>query len=463
MYDIKEREDETILAGINNYDISQKGDKIIYQSGNTYGIIDAKSGKSKVGDGKINTGGMEMKIDPRGEWEQMFDEAWRLERDFFYDPNMHGVDWKMMKKRYGQLLPHVAHRWDLTYLLGELIGELCCSHTYVRGGKMPRTEHVDIGLLGADLEPDKKGGYYRFKKIYKGENWKKDRRAPLTEPGVDVKEGDYLIAVNGQEVRYPENPYAFFERTVGKQIKIKVNDKPSADEAREVTVKPTGSESMLRYLDWVATRRGIVDEATDSRVGYIHVPNTSLFGLNEFSRSFFAQARKEGLILDVRYNGGGMIPDMFIERLQRNLMSLWAPREGQIWRTPSVALFGHMVCIINEYAGSGGDALPYYFREQGLGPLIGKRTWGGLVGIARGLPLMDGGTVTCPEFAFMNLKGEWDVENHGVDPDIKVDNRPDLVIKGRDPQLEKAIEVIMKKIEEEPKELPEKPSYPIKK
>jgi tricorn protease len=230
-----------------------------------------------------------------------------------------------------------------------------------------------------------------------------------------------------------------------------------------VTVKPTSSEYMLRYLDWVETRRGMVDEATDGRVGYIHVPNTSLFGLNEFSRSFFAQTRKEGLIIDVRYNGGGMIPDMFIERLQRNLMSLWAPREGQIWRTPNVALFGHMVCVINEYAGSGGDALPFYFREQGLGPLIGTRTWGGLVGLTRGLRLMDGGRVTFPEFAFFNLKGEWDVENHGVDPDIEVDNRPDLVIKGHDPQLEKAIEVVLKKMKEEPKELPERPPFPIKK
>jgi tricorn protease len=463
MYDVKERKDETILASISNYDISKDGDKIIYQSGNTYGIIDAKSDKNKVGDGKINTDGMEMKVDPRGEWEQMFNEAWRLERDFFYDPDMHGVDWKMMKNRYGQLLPYVAHRWDLSYLLGELIGELCCSHTYVSGGRMPKTEYVDIGLLGADLEPDIKGGFYRFKKIYKGENWKEDRRAPLTEPGVVVKEGDYLIAVDGKEVKYPDNPYAFFEKTVDKQVKIKINDKPSAEGASEVTVKPVRSEYMLRYLDWVETRRSMVDEATGDRVGYIHVPNTSLLGLNEFSRSFYAQARKEGLIIDVRYNGGGMIPDMFIEHLQRSLMSLWAPREGEIGRTPSVALLGHMVCIINEDAGSGGDALPYYFQEQGLGPLIGKRTWGGLVGISRGLPLLDGGNVTCPEFAFMNLKGEWDVENHGVDPDIEVDDRPDLVIKGEDPQLEKAIEVIMEKIKEAPKELPQKPPYPIKK
>jgi tricorn protease len=463
MYDLKKKEEHTLFSGINNYDISSDGKKIIYQSGNTYGIIEASKGDHKAGDGKLNTSGMEMKVDPIGEWRQIFDEAYRLERDFFYDPNMHGVDWKGMKERYGQLLPYVAHRWDLTYLIGELIGELDCSHTYVGGGKMPRSEPVDVGLLGVDFEPDKKAGFYRFQKIYKGENWKEDRRAPLTEPGVNVKEGDYLIAVNGQEVRYPANPYQYFEKTVNKQVKIKVNDKPSAEGAREVTVKPAGSEYMLRYLDWVETRRMRVEEATDGKVGYIHVPNTSLWGLNEFSSAFFAQARKDALIIDVRYNGGGMIPDMFMEHLQRKVLSFWTRREGDLGRTPMVAMHGPMVCIINEYAGSGGDAFPYYFRELGLGPLIGTRTWGGLVGISRGLPLMDGGYVTVPEFAFINLQGQWDVENHGVDPDIEVDNRPDLVIKGQDPQLEKAIEVIMKKLKEEPPKLPGRPEYPIKK
>jgi tricorn protease len=463
MYDLEKKEEHTLLSGINNYDISKKGDKIIYQSGNTYGTIEANKESHKVGDGKLNTSGMEIKVDPIGEWRQIFDESWRLERDFFYDPNMHGVNWRGMKERYGQLLPYVAHRWDLTYLIGELIGELDCSHTYVGGGKMPRSEPVDIGLLGVDFESDKKDGFYRFQKIYKGENWKEDRRAPLTEPGVNVKEGDYLIAVNGQEVRYPANLYQFFEKTVNKQVKIKVNGKPSSEGAREVTVKPVGSEYMLRYMDWVETRRKRVEEATQGKVGYIHVPNTSLWGLNEFSSAFFAQVRKDALIIDVRYNGGGMIPDMFMEHLRRKVLSLWTRREGELSRTPMVAMHGPMVCIINEYAGSGGDAFPYYFRELGLGPLIGTRTWGGLVGISRGIPLMDGGYVTVPEFAFINLKGQWDVENHGVDPDIEVDNRPDLVIKGGDPQLEKAIEVIMKKLKEEPMKLPSRPEYPIKK
>ena len=463
MFDMKEREEHTLISGINNYDISSDGKKIIYKSGNTYGIIDAKKGSNKVGDGKLNTSGMEMKVDPPGEWKQMFEEAWRLERDFFYDPNMHGVGWEGMKEKYGQLVPYAAHRWDLTYLLGELIGELTTSHTYVGRGKMPRTEAINVGLLGADFEPDKKTGFYRFKKIYRGENWEKHRRAPLTEPGVVVKEGEYLIAVNGKEVRYPANPYQYFEKTVGKQVNLKVNGKPSAEDAREVKVKPTGSESMLRYLDWVETNRKRVEQATDGRVGYVHVPNTSLWGLNEFSRAFYAQIRKEGLIVDVRYNEGGMIPDMFVEHLQRKILSLWSRREGQLVRTPRVALHGHMVCIINEDAGSGGDAFPYYFRELGLGPLIGMRTWGGLVGISRRIPLMDGGSVTVPEFAFINVDGQWDVENYGVDPDIEVDNRPDLVIKGQDPQLERAIEEVMKKMKEEPKKLPERPKYPIKK
>jgi tricorn protease len=463
MYDLKEKEESAIISGINNYDISSKGEKIIYKSGNTYGIVDAKKGSNKVGDGKLSTSGMEMKVDPQGEWKQMFEEAWRLERDFFYDPNMHGVDWRGMKQKYGQLVPYVAHRWDLTYLIGELIGELTTSHTYVGGGKMPRTEAVNIGLLGADFEPDKNSGFYRFKRIYQGENWEDDRRAPLTEPGVVVKPGEYLIAVNGEEVRYPANPYQYFEKTVGKQVKLKVNDKPSAQDAREITVKPAGSERMLRYLDWVETNRRKVEEATDGRVGYLHVPNTSLWGLNEFSRYFYAQADKEGLIVDVRYNAGGMIPDMFVEHLQRRILSLWSRREGPLVRTPRVALYGHMACIMNEDAGSGGDAFPFYFRELELGPLIGTRTWGGLVGISRGIPLMDGGYVTVPEIAFMNVGGEWDVENYGVDPDIEVDNRPDLVIKGQDPQLERAIQEVMKKIREEPKKLPERPKYPVKK
>ncbi len=462
MYDLSEKEDNTILTGLSSYVLSADGNKILYRAGNTYGIIDASKGQNNVGDGKLNLSDLEMKLDPEAEWTQIFNEAWRLERDFFYDPNMHGVDWKKMKKIYGELVPYVAHRSDLSYLLGELIGELNTSHTYVWGGERPDIDKYEIGFLGADYEFEPSSGYYKFKKIYEGENWAKSRRSPLTEPGIDVNEGDYLIAVNGKDLRNAEDIYRFFEKTIGKQTVIKVNDKPSHDDAREYTVIPISSESQLRYLDWVESRRNMVTEATNGRVGYIHVPNTGTDGLNEFVRGFMAQSRKDGLIVDVRNNGGGMIPDVFIDRLNRKVLSLWATRENKLGRTPTRAFYGSMVCVMNEHAGSGGDAFPYYFREVGLGPLIGNRTWGGLVGISRGIPLADGGIVTMPEFAFINLEGQWDVENVGVIPDIPIDNRPDLVIAGQDPQLDKAIEVIMMKLETEYEPLPERPEFPIR-
>ncbi len=462
MYDIEEREEHTLMSGLDAYDLSADGKKIIYQANGSYGIIDVAAKKSNPGDGSLKLAGLKMKVDPKAEWAQIFNEAWRLERDFFYDPNMHGLDWPGIRDQYAELLPYVAHRSDLGYLLGEMIGELSTSHAYVGGGKMPEVSARNVGLLGADYEIDPGSGYYRFAKIYSGENWSKSRRAPLTEPAVGVNTGDYLISVDGVELKAPENIYSLFENTVGRQVTIKVNDKPNDDGAREYTVVPVSSEGQLRYMDWVSTNRRLVSEATDGKVGYVHVPNTGYFGLNEFSRAYFAQVRRDGLIIDVRHNGGGMIPEMFMERLDRKLLSLWAPREGKMWRTPNTALHGHLVCIADEYAGSGGDALPFYFKQMGLGPVIGNRTWGGLVGIRRSVPLMDGGVVTFPEFAFINLKGEWDVENKGVVPDIPVDNLPNLVAEGQDPQLEKAIEVIRKKVQDEPMTLPSRPTYPIK-
>ncbi len=489
LFDMQEREDKVVLNGINGYALSASGEKVLYASKGQFGIVDAKPGQ-KVGDGKIKTEGLEMRVDPKKEWEQMFKEAWRLERDFFYDPNMHGVDWDRVKERYEQLLPYVAHRSDLNYILGEMIAELSCSHTYVGGGDIPQPRYIGVGLMGCDLEPDTKSGFYRFKKIYSGNNWDKQYRSPLTEPGINVREGDYLIRVNDQLVKYPDNPYYFFENLAGNQVTIKVNSKPEdgkppkKDEdkeknakkkedaaksreslyegVREFTITTIGDDQNLRYLDWVEGNRQKVDAATNGKVGYIHVPDTSLTGLIEFSKAYYPQVRKEGLIVDVRYNSGGMIPDLFIERLRQEVVSLWARRHAKDFITPATAVHGHMVCIINAYAGSGGDAFPYYFKRYGLGPLIGTRTWGGLVGISRGLPLMDGGSVTMPEFAMWNLEGQWDVENYGVPPDIEVENRPDLVVAGKDPQLEKAIEVVMEKIEKEPKKFPSRPPYPVR-
>jgi tricorn protease len=400
---------------------------------------------------------MVMEIDPRAEWQQIFDEAWRLERDFFYDSNMHGVNWPEMKDKYGQLVPYVAHRKDLNYLIGEMIGELCCSHTYVLGGDMPEVTRVNVGLMGADLEPS--GGYYRFEHIYRGETGD----APLPGPGISVKEGEYLISVNGEEVHYPKNVYKYFENTVGKQVTIEVNDKPTPVGARELTIVPIESDLGLRYRGWVETNRRKVDEATNGRVGYIHIPDTSISGINEYSKAFFAQTGKEGLIIDVRYNAGGWVPERFMEHLKRKPVGLWCLGRTQPMVYPGMpTLYGHMVCIINEYAGSGGDAFPYYFHTYGLGPLIGKRTWGGLVGFMETPSLMDGGYVTCPSFPFLTMEGQWAIENHGVDPDIEVDNRPDLVIDGHDPQLEVGIEEVLRAIEENPPILPELPSYPVK-
>lgn len=459
LYDIKEREDHTILRGINEYALSHNGKKIIYKSKDTYGIITTEAKEHKVGDGKLKTSELELKVCPREEWTQMFREAWRVERDFFYDPNIHGIDWANVKKRYEKFLPWVSHRDDLTYLIHYIQRELGTSHAYVGGGDYPEVKEVNVGLLGTDLEPDPKTGFYRFKKIYQGENWKAERRSPLTEPGVVVKEGEYLIAVEEKIVRYPDNPFKYFENLADKQVEIKVNDKPSEKGAREIKVEPISSEQELRYLDWIKSNQHKVEEATHGQVGYVHVPNTSIWGLKEFGRAFLAQSHKEGLIVDVRYNGGGWSPMMFMDYLRREVASWWVPRQGKVGRDPTWALHGHMVCIINEYAGSGGDMFPYYFRQMGLGSLIGKRTWGGLIACS-GFQLMDGGGITYPKTRFFNVTGEWDIENYGVDPDIEVDNLPPEVIEGHDPQLERAIEVVMKKIKEKPKILPKAPPPP---
>jgi len=462
LFDMEKRKDHQLLTPVDGYDISGDGEKVIYKSEKKFGIIDAKPGSPKIGDGALKLDGMQMKVDYRKEWKQIFNEVWRRERDFFYAPNMHGLDWELMRKRYGELLPYVAHRSDLTYLIGEMIGELCCSHTYVSGGDRPKVELVKTGLLGVDWELDTLSGFYRIKKIYPGKNWEENLRSPLTEPGVEIKEGEYILAVDNKTLQYPTNPYSLFENTVGKTVNLKVNSKPSPDGAREVEVKPIASEDDLRANFWVETNRRKVEEATNGKVGYIFLPNMSGKGLNEFAKSFFPQIRKEGLIIDVRYNGGGFVSDMILERLRRVLVGMSSSRNAGDYTYPGGVLHGHMVCITNQYSASDGDYFPYYFRQYGLGAIVGKRTWGGAVGIRDFIPLVDNGYITVPEFAPFGLEGEWVMENYGVDPDIEVDNLPDFVIQGNDPQLEKAIEVIMKKIDQEPRKLPERPPYPVR-
>lgn len=462
VYDVTKREDKVLLEGITNYDLDKTGAKVIYRAAPTnYGVVDAVPGKAKVGEGHLDTASLQVRVDPREEWRQIFREAWRIERDFYWDPAMGGLDWEKIGKRYEALLPWVAHRSDLNYIIGEMIAELSTSHTYVNGGDQPERQHIGVGMLGVDF--DVNGGFYRFKKIYAGENWNEQTRAPLTEPGVKVKEGSYLLAVNGEPVRPPTNVYSFFQNLADQIITLKINDKPSAEGAWDISVKTIGNEAGVRYLDWMANNRRIVSDATGGRVGYMHVPDTTIPGIIQFDKQLNAQLDKGGLIVDERYNAGGSIPDFYTEKLRRHLLSLLAGREGKDQPWPPVAIHGPKVMIINELAGSGGDAFPWFFRREKIGPIVGKRTWGGLVGIARGIPLRDGGGVTAPEFAFWSPdnNGEWIVENHGVDPDYEVDQRPDLVVSGHDPQLEKAIEIVKEEMKNNPA-LPPRPKYPKK-
>jgi tricorn protease len=472
-YDMNERKDSVLISGADNYTLSFDGKKVLYTappSGGgggegepvpqTYGIIDAKpeGQPHHPGDGALNVASMRLEVDPPAEWKEMFNEAWRQERDYFFEPAMNGVNWEKERERYAPLLPYVADRYDLTYVLGEMVGELSNSHTYVGGGDYPNLKPVNVGVLGADFEADAAQGLYRIKKIYTGENWDASLRSPLTEPGVDVKPGDYLLAVNGKPLRVPQNPYQLFINTVNENVTLTVNSKPTEEGARKVVVKPLGSEYALRQLDMVNTNRKKVDDATRGKVGYIYIPNMGAEGLNEFVKEFFPQIRKEGLIIDVRYNGGGFVDQLIFERLRRILGGMDSARNFESGTNPNAVFYGHMVCITNEYAASDGDYFSYFFKKYKLGPLIGMRTWGGVRGIRGDIPMMDGGYITRPEFSLYGLNSEWVIENRGVAPDIEVDNTPDLVMKGHDPQLEKAIELVMKEIQEHPRKLPPRPA-----
>jgi tricorn protease len=474
VYDMKERKDTVLLAGVSSFALSFEGSKLLYAGSRaggdeddedpgprsrTFGIIDAKPSASphKVGDSALNLSSLDMRIDPPAEWKQMCNEAWRQERDFFFEASMNGVDWPKERDRYAALLPYVADRYDLTYLLGEMIGELSNSHTYTGGGDYPDLHPVNLGLLGVDFDLDAASGLYRFKKIYPGENWDAGLRSPLTEPGVVVKEGDYLIAVNGHDLRAPQAPSESFVNTAEQNVTLTVNSQPTATGARNVVVKPISSEYGLRQLDMVNTNLRKVDQATGGRVGYLYIPDMGGGGLNAFVKQFFPQIRKEGLIIDVRYNGGGFVDQLIFERLRRILAGMDSARNFASGTTPDVVFNGSMVCVTNAYAASDGDIFSYYFKKYHLGPLIGMRTWGGVRGIRGYVPLLDGGYITRPEFSVYGLNGEWVIENHGVAPDIEVDNTPDLVMKGQDPQLDKAIEVVMQAIKEHPKHLPPRP------
>jgi tricorn protease len=483
-YDLKERKDEILVRGANGFALSFDGKKVLYrapkvpgtgddeeESGpmeQVFGIVDSKPGKEphKVGDNTLNLGGMRAETDPREEWKQIFNEAWRQERDYFFEPAMNGVDWDKEREKYAPLVDHAASRYDLTYILGEMVGELANSHTYVGGGDEPNLHPVNVGTLGVDFEADAAHGLYRFKKIYPGENWDEGLRSPLTEPGVEVKDGDYLLAVNGRSLRMPQNPYELFVNTANQNVVLTINSAPGEQGARQIRLKTIGSEFGLRELDWISTNRKRVETMSGGRIGYVYLPDMSAPGLNEFVKQFFPQIRKEGIVFDVRYNGGGFVDQLIFERLRRILAGMDSARNWASRTIPDVVFHGAMACVTNHYAASDGDLFSYYFKYYKLGPLVGERTWGGVRGIRGYTPLIDGGYVTRPEFSLYGLDSKWLVENHGVEPDIVVDNRPDLVVKGQDPQLEKAVDLVMKEIQAHPKTLPPRPpdlpAYPVK-
>lgn len=457
-YDLDERKDEEV-AEIDNYVLSADGKKMLYRKGSQWGISDGGS-KPAPDKGVINTGAFEVRIEPLAEWPQIFDEAWRVNRDYFYDPGMHGADWPAMKEKYAQFLPDLATRDDLNRVIMWMCSELGVGHHRVGGGdQLNQPDRVGGGLLGADFEVA--DNRYRIRKVYEGLNWNPDLRSPLTEPGLNVKAGEYLLAVNGEELTADMNLYRPFENTADKIVYLTVGPRPDGTDSREIQVVPLGSEFSLRFRDWVEGNLKKVHEATDGQVAYVYVPNTAGAGHEYFKRYFFPQADKKAIIIDERYNGGGMVADYYIDILMRPYQAYWNMRYTNDLKTPSASIQGPKVMLIDENAGSGGDLLPWMFRKFNVGTLVGKTTWGGLVGTLGFPELMDGGYVTAPNIAIWTRDG-FIVENVGVAPDIEVEQTPAEVIQGHDPQLEKAIEVILEQLEENPPQEPERPPYPVR-
>ena len=455
-FDFTTRKTEPFLSGIRAFAVSANGEKVLYRQGEGW-FIAGTAAAPKQGDGALKLDGMETYVDPREEWNQMYHEVWRIERDFLYDPNLHGLNLAATEKKYSVYLKGLGGRADLNYLFDEMLGEITIGHMFIAGGDIPKPNQVRGGLLGADYKIE--NGRYRFARIYNGENWNPELRAPLTQPGVDVKVGDYLLEVEGRDVR-PAEVYSFFENTAGKQIKIRVGASPDGQDSRQVTVVPLGSEFALRNRAWEEDNRRKVDELSGGKLAYVHVPDTAVGGWLNFNRFYFAQVDKQGAVIDERYNHGGEVADYIIDMLKRPLRNCAVSREGEKFCSPLAQIYGPKTMIINEMSGSGGDALPWMFREDKVGPLVGTRTWGGLVGIYGYPPLMDGGLVTAPRVAIYGLHGEWEVENHGIPPDIEVENDPASVAAGHDRQLERAVEVTMEALKNHAVVIPDHPPYP---
>jgi tricorn protease len=456
-YQLKDRAAATFLDGVRTYTISADGKKLLYSAGGgagaRWGVV-ATDRPARVGDGPINVALLETWVDPRVEWAEIFREGWRNQRDFFYDPKMHGADWNAVLAKYTPLLASVNHRNDLGYVMAQTGGELTVGHSYLIGaGDIPSDPPVGVGLLGADYTVE--NGHYRIHRIFSGENWNPELRAPLRAPGINVAENDYLLEVNGRPLTAQMNVYQVFEGTAGHQTVIRVNSAPTVEGSRVVTVVPIGTEDALRTRAWIEDNRRKVDELSGGRLAYVWLPNTSIPGYNAFTRYFYSQQDKDGAVIDERYNHGGLVADYIVNELDRKPMGYFAMRDGKTWATPAAGIFGPKVMLINESAGSGGDALPYYFKLRKIGPLVGTRTWGGLVGTTGVPATLDGGGITAPGLAFYDLQGRWSVENEGITPDIEVEYTATDVIKGHDPQLERAVKEALRLLDQNPvKHLP---------
>ena len=460
MFNMESRR-ETTLSDINGYQISADKKKMLVNARGRYAVIDLPRSAFTANE-FVDLSNMKVWVNLREEWTQIYHETWRQMRDFFYAPNMHGVDWEAKREKYLPLVEHVNNRLDLTYVLGELVGELNVGHAYVGGGDVPQPERIPMGLLGAQLSQHT-SGYYRIDRILKGENWVSSRRSPLTEIGVNVNEGDFIIAVNGRPVNEMRNIYESLIGTAGQQVELMVNSRPDRQGARTTIVVPISDEADLYYYNWVQNNIRKVNEATDGRVGYIHIPDMGPGGLNEFVKHFYPQLRKEALIIDVRGNGGGNVSPMLIERLTRELTGLSMSRNTAPGTRPAQIHLGPKVCLIDKYSASDGDLFPYQFQVLGLGPLIGTTSWGGVVGIRGSLPFIDGGTLSKPEFAPYDIHGEnWIIEGIGVFPDIEIENDPALEYQGIDQQLQRGIEEALRLMEEYEQRIHPIPPYPVR-
>ena len=458
-YDLEEREEKTILADVDGATPTADGTKVLVARKDAFAFLDLKPDQKL--DKRMPTSELPMVLDPAAEWRQVFNDAWRFQRDMFYDPGMHGVDWQAMRVRYGKLLDGCTTREDVNFVIGELISELSASHAYRSGGDVEMPLQQGVGLLGADFTLE--NGCYRIKKILRGARWDAQARSPLGQPGLNIKEGEYLLAVNHVALDTSKDPWAAFQGLAGKTVLLTLNTRPSTEGARDVLVETIPSEVRLRNQAWVEARREYVERVSGGRLGYLYVPDTGTGGQNDLVRQFRGQWDKPGLIIDERFNSGGQIPDRFVEMLGRKVTNYWGVRDGKDWQWPAIAHSGPMAMLINGWSGSGGDCFPFYFKKAGLGPLIGRRTWGGLIGISGAPPLIDGGNVTVPTFGIYSTEGQWIIEGHGVDPDLEVMDDPALTALGQDPQLDRAIKEVLAALDSNPPKPPAKPAYPVKK